>query len=120
MASKKCLFCLSLFVPLNVREKYCSEFCAKSTQRLRSQCRKYGITLEMFAEMRSSQDNSCAICKNSFKNEKFSINIDHDHETKKVRGLLCRSCNLLLGHSKDSKELLKQSIAYLLHFSQSS
>lgn len=56
------------------------------------------------------QCEKCAICKAA-----FSVNpdVDHDHETGIVRGLLCRRCNLLLGMANDSVELLASSIEYL-------
>lgn len=39
--------------------------------------------------------------------------VDHDHETGKVRGLLCNSCNVMLGHSKDDVAILQKGIEYL-------
>ena len=39
--------------------------------------------------------------------------IDHNHETNKVRGLLCPSCNKGLGHAYDSIEILESWIKYL-------
>jgi hypothetical protein len=42
-----------------------------------------------------------------------SCHIDHDHKTGKVRGLLCRSCNLALGFTKDSPKILQRLIGYL-------
>jgi hypothetical protein len=39
--------------------------------------------------------------------------VDHDHSTGKVRGLLCQSCNTLLGTAKDNISLLYKSIKYL-------
>jgi len=39
--------------------------------------------------------------------------VDHDHCTKKVRGILCRQCNRLLGLFKDKTELLNNAIIYL-------
>ena len=42
-----------------------------------------------------------------------SLCIDHCHETNKIRGVLCHSCNIALGHLKDSTELLRKAIQYL-------
>lgn len=50
----------------------------------------------------------CDICENNTK-----ICFDHDHKTGKFRGWLCNRCNLILGHAKDDKELLKSLIKYL-------
>ena len=40
-------------------------------------------------------------------------NIDHDHVTDRVRGIICRDCNLMLGNAKDSTVILQQGIDYL-------
>jgi len=42
-----------------------------------------------------------------------SPQIDHDHETGKVRGILCVNCNLGLGSFKDNPKVLKNAINYL-------
>jgi len=39
--------------------------------------------------------------------------IDHNHETDKVRGLLCNHCNLVLGQAKEDVEVLKNAIKYI-------
>lgn len=74
--------------------------------------REYGITLEQFEEMKISQNNSCAICKNPFKNSVDTC-IDHCHKTNKVRELLCNHCNRALGLFKESEKTLKSAIEYL-------
>lgn len=58
------------------------------------------------------------ICKESLIDGDGSKNfhIDHNHTTEKVRGLLCSSCNLALGHAKEDKEVLKSMIEYLERF----
>ncbi len=74
----------------------------------------YGITYEEFKDLEQRQENSCAICKKpEHLTPQSRLHIDHDHETGKVRGLLCMSCNTGLGHLKDDIELLRNSIKYL-------
>lgn len=70
---------------------------------------KYGVTRDQFEDMIKKQDNRCAICLKILK--KFVI--DHNHETGKVRGILCWSCNTLLGMAGDDIAILKRSVKYL-------
>lgn len=56
-----------------------------------------------------SQNGRCRICFRELQ----SPQLDHDHITGKIRGLLCRTCNLGLGHFFDSVELLENAVKYL-------
>lgn len=73
---------------------------------------KYGMTLKDFDSLISEQNNCCAICEISF--DIVKPHIDHDHSTGKVRGILCRLCNLGLGKFKDSSFSLIRATQYLL------
>ena len=55
--------------------------------------RKYGITQKQYIEMWKKQEGKCALCGES--SDKY-LDIDHDHKTGDIRGLLCRGCNLML------------------------
>lgn len=80
------------------------------------QClRKYGITLEEKEFMVDSQGGSCAICGCDFSGE-VKPNIDHCHATGKVRGILCRKCNSVLGLADDDAHRLGVAISYLLYW----
>lgn len=74
--------------------------------------RSYGLSVEEFNEMISAQGNRCAICG---KKEPYKrvLSIDHDHQTGKVRGLLCTRCNTVLGMLNDNIELLNKMEEYL-------
>lgn len=74
--------------------------------------RTYGIDKEKWLEMLSTQKNRCAIC-NVFSEKTNFFSTDHDHATGKIRGLLCKNCNTVLGHAKDNIEILKKAIIYL-------
>jgi ferredoxin len=72
----------------------------------------YDITPEEVEQMEQAQAGLCAIChKKCPTNRRLSI--DHDHETGRVRGLLCLKCNVAIG-ALNTPELLEQAKAYLL------
>lgn len=52
--------------------------------------------------------SKCEICE-STKN----LSVDHDHETGKLRGILCADCNHAIGKLKDNTLLLTKAIGYL-------
>jgi hypothetical protein len=70
--------------------------------------RNYGVTPEFYDFMVEWQGGACGICGDSAK-----LVVDHHHTLGHVRGLICQSCNLMLGHAKDDPERLRQAIAYL-------
>ena len=74
----------------------------------------YGITLEEKIILINKQNNTCKICKTSFKeiNSK-QIHLDHDYKTGKIRGILCHHCNFLIENSKENINILKNTINYL-------
>ena len=66
-----------------------------------------------YAKLLVEQNNACAICGVEATELKRELNVDHNHETKKIRGLLCHHCNIGLGNFKDSTTLLSVAIEYL-------
>jgi hypothetical protein len=79
--------------------------------RQASRSYKYGITADDFKQMFETQQGKCAICNEEPKTKR-GLHVDHDHETGKVRGLLCHGCNVALGSFKDVT-LLNKAIEYL-------
>lgn len=78
----------------------------------RAALKLYGISQEQYAGFLRKQNRRCAICRTKENNGKDWC-IDHCHRSKKVRGLLCHKCNLMLGLAKDKPRLLKSAIQYL-------
>jgi hypothetical protein len=62
--------------------------------------------------MLKNQNNVGWICKGSTRDGR-SLSIDHCHKTGKIRGLLCKDCNIGLGHFKDNIKLLQKAEEYL-------
>lgn len=81
-------------------------------------CRAHGITSEQAAAMLGSQGYRCAICETDAPGKRRSgednWHIDHDHKSGAVRGLLCSTCNYLLGMAKDDEHILFAAAEYLI------
>jgi Recombination endonuclease VII len=84
--------------------------------RLRS---KFNLTIEQYEQMVKNQNNCCLICglpetRKTYERKKVTkLCIDHCHKSGKVRGLLCWSCNGMLGMARDSITTLEEAIKYL-------
>lgn len=77
--------------------------------------RRYGLTLEQHDAMLAAQNGVCAICCRPEEHKKYTrLSVDHDHDTGKVRGLLCRRCNSMLANSGDDPALLIRGAQYLI------
>jgi Recombination endonuclease VII len=70
--------------------------------------KKYNLTEQQYQDLFEVSNGLCQICK-----EENATDIDHNHQTGEVRGLLCPKCNKALGGFKDDPELLKSAIEYL-------
>jgi len=75
--------------------------------------RNYGITLAEHKQMFEEQKGLCAICKKEGDGKWKKLCVDHDHKTGKVRQLLCRNCNMVLGQVGDNVQNLQNMIEYL-------
>lgn len=69
---------------------------------------RYGVTEGDVAQMLAEQGGLCAICRS-----KPAQHVDHCHDTKVVRGLLCFGCNRGLGKASDDPALLRRGLSYL-------
>lgn len=78
--------------------------------------KNYGLTIDQYKQIHASQNGKCGCCGVDEKNFKRNLHVDHDHNTGKIRGLLCTQCNPGLGYFEDSIEKLEKAIAYLKKF----
>jgi hypothetical protein len=72
--------------PIKRREKL-------DREKVQKLWRRYGLTPETHRELVEKQQGCCALCGR----KKSILDIDHCHETRRVRGLLCLPCNTSLG-----------------------
>ena len=79
----------------------------------------YKMTIEDFQKIFDKQDGKCFICKKSKK-----LVVDHNHLCcsgkttcgECVRGLLCHSCNTLVGYIETNKDILSDAYSYIKDF----
>jgi hypothetical protein len=75
----------------------------------------YGITIQDYDRMLEEQEGKCAICKGP-PTTFGRLVVDHCHDSKKVRGLLCSHCNRALGGFRDNVDTVIAAAAYLEHW----
>jgi len=81
---------------------------------LKRRLKKFGVTLEEYNALLELQGGVCAICQGPPNGKDPDIyHVDHDHETGKLRGLLCSSCNNGLGCFRDNTDSIQKALAYL-------
>ena len=77
----------------------------------------YGITLEEYEKMLIVQNNVCAVCLQPEtgirRGEVKSLDVDHNHETGHIRGLLCSACNTALGLLKEDALRISKLLEYV-------
>lgn len=70
--------------------------------------RKYGLTEADLKRMLADQMGVCPICQST-----RPEHVDHDHETGRVRAVLCFNCNAALGMFKDRPDALRRAATYV-------
>jgi len=74
----------------------------------------YDLSLKDLEQLRTDQKFKCAICKKHEDDcSRKTLFVDHNHNTGKIRGLLCSQCNSALGLFYDNIEVIKAAINYL-------
>jgi hypothetical protein len=82
-------------------------------KRYRRDLAKYGITLKEYESILIAQNYKCKICGKHVSELNRSLFVDHDHNTGKIRGLLCQYCNSAIGYFNDDGNILLNAIDYL-------
>lgn len=78
----------------------------------------YGISIDNYNEMLRAQNSVCAVCAepSTIMRKDGRIHglcVDHNHKTGMIRGLLCHTCNTLLGHIESNPKRVKLLESYL-------
>jgi hypothetical protein len=71
--------------------------------------KRYRLTKSDYMELFAAQHGGCAICGR----EQQRLHVDHDHDTGKIRGLLCGSCNRGIGLLRHNPTILNRAAMYL-------
>lgn len=79
--------------------------------------KKYDITLNQYDAMFDEQNGVCAICgkpeTKKYHGVLSRLSVDHNHDNKVVRGLLCQKCNAVLGFVNEDITILLEMIKYI-------
>lgn len=100
----------SRYAPGKPRHKMYSRKCKNHQLK-----RDYGISLEDYEKILSSQGGKCDICKTELCYDKGPnlAHLDHCHSSQAIRGILCVRCNKGLGYLQDSEDIIQGAIRYL-------
>lgn len=110
------------------KSRYCSPEHGGLDYRQSHLHKRYGMTNDEYVDLLEEQGGVCAVCgsddplapgrprKDGEKKSQGSFHVDHDHETGKVRGLVCSMCNRMLGQGRDSSTVLQLGAEYLQRY----
>ncbi len=116
---RQCTHCGESFTPTLAAQRYCSGRCWQSVARKRKKPEdRISIPRTEYRRLLEEQEYKCAICGKQHQSNgtRDSLSVDHCHETKIVRGLLCHRCNTAIGLLRDSPDLMGNAIRYIKRF----
>ncbi|MCR4307302.1 MAG: endonuclease VII domain-containing protein [Candidatus Berkelbacteria bacterium] len=96
--------------------QYTKKWTKENPKKMREHQRKYryGMTPGRYDELFASQNGRCAICGSDTPGGRgVDFHVDHDHNTGKVRGLLCTNCNHMIGIAHEETSIFSKAIKYL-------
>ena len=109
-----CHDCAKVFIPGRIMRCRDQNLRCKACSKIHTRLQKhYGISLTDYNRLVVIQGGVCAICK---REPQQKLVVDHSHARQKehaVRGLLCKTCNLMLGYVRDNLSHLRAAGAYL-------
>lgn len=73
-----------------------------------------GVPIPIRNELEERDKSICHICRKEYPLKKLFM--DHNHKTKKGRGLLCHFCNVMIGFAREDEEILLSAIDYLRYW----
>lgn len=83
-----------------------------SVHRTTTRLNRYGLSKVKFDSLLEEQQHACAICRRGLSARK-ETHVDHCHETGRVRGILCFTCNKALGMLGDNEHGLLRALEYI-------
>jgi hypothetical protein len=96
--------------------EYCQSSCLRCLKQQTKLARlkdKYNLTMADVSVLLAYQQNCCGICKKELKAENRMPDVDHDHKTGYLRGMLCWLCNKALGLFRDDVDIMANAVKYL-------
>jgi hypothetical protein len=107
---KQCVAAYNAGRPKRPKKHYASSPRQQREYQLRHM---YGIAGGDYDAMLAAQGGKCAICQTDTPGRYNRFQVDHDHSTGRVRGLLCGNCNRGIGNLRDSPDLLRAASRYI-------
>lgn len=95
------------------KNKYNRSYMTKEKRKHASLMHSFGISLLTYNKLKEKQNYCCKICGIHESKLRCDLVVDHCHNSGKIRGLLCESCNLGLGKFYDNQELLSKALNYI-------
>ncbi|BCW78328.1 hypothetical protein NicSoilC5_03470 [Arthrobacter sp. NicSoilC5] len=106
-APDRILVCIACLGDIPEEKRLDTQFCSPKCYRIVERGKSYGLTPREAYQLLGTP-RLCDLCE-----EQQATHIDHNHDTGKVRGVLCTTCNAGLGMFQDSARLLGKGVTYL-------
>ncbi|WP_353963746.1 endonuclease VII domain-containing protein [Streptomyces sp. NBC_00237] len=141
MSDRPCPACGKSLAGSHINKKYCDSKCrqkgyaetalaharrrrqenpdyVRELDRAKDLRRNFGLTPEKYKVMLDAQNGGCAICGRAAEEVGDRVSrrlaVDHCHSSGRIRGLLCRACNVAIGQLRDDPELIRRAAAYVM------